>query len=147
MGRSPIEAKEGHQLAGRSVCRKMSRAAGVGFLLLKEAQRSRSYAVQNDKWKFGVFDEKSFASSYGEDGDLYFSDQFIADEDKGLFISDANGQPQTAAAALLIRWSEIRYFDFAKWGKPEETPNPVDGSLPVQGAPEARNGDDWSGDG
>jgi Family of unknown function (DUF6338) len=67
----------------------------------------------NDEWKSGLFDDKSFASSYGEEGDIYLAEQYLLGED-GLPLIE-NGDYVSAEAGLLIRWPEIRYLEFAPW--------------------------------
>jgi hypothetical protein len=62
------------------------------------------------EWKIGYWGD-SFASSYGEDGDLYMGIQYLVDEE-GEPVPDAAGAMQETGAGLLIRWSEIRYLEF-----------------------------------
>jgi hypothetical protein len=37
--------------------------------------------LMNDEWKAGKWADDSFASQYGEEGDLYVADQYFVDED------------------------------------------------------------------
>lgn len=71
----------------------------------------------NDEWKAGLFNDRSFASSYGEEGDIYLAKQYLVGEDG--FPRSVNGRHVSAGAGLLIRWSEIRYVDFMPWTESE----------------------------
>lgn len=64
------------------------------------------------EWKVGYWGD-SYASSYGEDGDLYMAVQYVTDGDGGLALDDT-GAPQPVGAGLLIRWSEVRYLEFSE---------------------------------
>jgi hypothetical protein len=79
----------------------------VGVMRLKLA---------NDEWKAGLFNYQSYASGYGEEGDIYLAQQYLIDED-GFPRRTADGKYVSAGpgAGLLIRWSEIRYVDFWPW--------------------------------
>lgn len=68
----------------------------------------------NDEWKAGLFNKQSFASSYGEEGDIYLAQQYLVGED-GFPLSLDGKTYVSAGAGLLIRWSEIRYLDFMPW--------------------------------
>ena len=78
--------------------------------------------LTNDEWKAGLFDDESYASSYGEDGDIYLAEQYLIDNDGRPLIEHSIGEDglprqryQSAGDGLLIRWSEIRYVDFTPW--------------------------------
>lgn len=62
------------------------------------------------EWKAGYWGD-SYASSYGEDGDLYLGVQYELNEDGSLAL-DESGDVKPMGAGLLIRWSEIRYLEF-----------------------------------
>jgi hypothetical protein len=67
--------------------------------------------LANGEWKIGYWGE-SFASSYGEDGDLFMAIQYVVD-DEGVPVSNASGDAMLeTGAGLLIRWSEVRYLEF-----------------------------------
>lgn len=68
--------------------------------------------LMNDEWRVGYWGN-SFASSYGEDGDLYMAIQYVVDED-GEPVIDDSGAMQETGAGILIRWSEVRYLEFVK---------------------------------
>jgi Family of unknown function (DUF6338) len=69
--------------------------------------------LMNDEWKAGLWAD-SYASSYGEEGDLYLTYQYLVSTD-GVLVEDANGDYIDGGAGLLIRWSEIRYIEFSPW--------------------------------
>lgn len=62
------------------------------------------------EWNVGYWGD-SYASSYGEDGDLYMAVQYAVDED-GILALDESGSMQPLGVGLLIRWSEVRYLEF-----------------------------------
>lgn len=74
--------------------------------------------LSDGEWKAGLWSERSFASQYGENGDLYLADTYIIQAD-GVIPHDDAGNLTSADVALLINWSEIRYLEFAEW--PVET--------------------------
>jgi glucan phosphoethanolaminetransferase (alkaline phosphatase superfamily) len=74
--------------------------------------------LMNGEWKAGLFNKKSFASSYGEEGDIYLAEQYIVRADGVPVLED--GRYKRGKAGLLIRWSEVRYFDFAPWGEADK---------------------------
>ncbi|MBU8813180.1 MULTISPECIES: DUF6338 family protein [Mycobacteriaceae] len=69
--------------------------------------------LANDEWKAGLWAD-SFASGYGEDGDLYLAYEYLVDED-GILLTDGDGNYQSAGVGLLVRWSEVRYLEFSEW--------------------------------
>ncbi|GJO37370.1 hypothetical protein NJB1604_02030 [Mycobacterium marinum] len=66
----------------------------------------------NGEWKAGLWGD-SYASGYGEAGDMYISEQFALDDDGDLDLDDA-GEMKSVGAGLLIRWSEVRYLEFSE---------------------------------
>jgi hypothetical protein len=70
--------------------------------------------LTNDEWKAGLWSAGSFASQYGEDGDLYVEDEYVVDEN-GVLAQSADGEYQSAGVGLLISWTEIRYLEFVEW--------------------------------
>jgi len=80
--------------------------------------------LTNDEWKAGLWAD-SFASGYGEDGDLYIAETYLLNEDGTLRLED--GRPISGEAGLLIRWSEVRYLEFSPWVT-EETGNDEGGN-------------------
>lgn len=73
--------------------------------------------LTNDEWKAGLWSDLSFASQYGEDGDLYLADEYVIDEN-GVIQREgenADGDYREAGVGLLIRWSEVRYLEFVEW--------------------------------
>jgi hypothetical protein len=80
----------------------------VGIMRLKLA---------TGEWKVGVFDEDSFASSYGEEGDIYLAEQYVVGDNGSPLIKD--GHYVSGEAGLLIRWPEIRYLEFTPWPRTE----------------------------
>lgn len=64
------------------------------------------------EWKVGLW-ANSYASSYGEDGDLYMAEQYALTEAGGLDLDD-QGEMRPLGVGLLIRWSEIRYLEFSE---------------------------------
>jgi uncharacterized protein DUF6338 len=81
--------------------------------------------LTNDEWKAGLWAD-SFASGYGEEGDLYIAETYLANED-GTLQLDCNSQPISGEAGLLIRWSEVRYLEFSPW-EADETGDSNDGN-------------------
>ncbi len=79
--------------------------------------------LMNDEWKAGLWAD-SFASGYGEEGDLYIAETYLLNEDGTLQLE--GGQPKSGEAALLIRWSEVRYLEFSPWVT-DETGNDENG--------------------
>lgn len=69
--------------------------------------------LTNDEWKAGLWAD-SFASGYGEDGDLYLAYEYLIDDD-GILLRDENGKYKSAGVGILVRWSEIRYLEFSEW--------------------------------
>lgn len=78
----------------------------------------------NDEWKAGLWAD-SFASGYGEDGDLYIAETYLIENDGQLQLQE-DGRPVPGGVGLLIRWSEVRYLEFSPW-LTEETDNGEDG--------------------
>lgn len=64
-------------------------------------------------WKAGLWSTKSFASQYGEDGDLYLEEEYVVGP-AGELVENGEGY-ESAGVGLLIRWSEVRYLEFAEW--------------------------------
>lgn len=73
--------------------------------------------LTNGEWKAGLFDQHSFASGYGEEGDIYLANEYVVDED-GVLADDGSGGYESAGVDLLIRWSEVRYLEFSEWTEP-----------------------------
>jgi hypothetical protein len=72
--------------------------------------------LTDDGWKLGLFNNKgSYASGYGEDGDIYLVQQYLIDPDTGVPAVTDKGDLIEVGAGLLIRWSEVKYFDFFPW--------------------------------
>ncbi|WP_408582173.1 DUF6338 family protein [Mycobacterium marinum] len=69
--------------------------------------------LNTDEWKVGLWGGDSYASSYGEDGDLYIADQYALKSDWSLDLDDA-GEMRSLGVGLLIRWSEVRYLEFSE---------------------------------
>ena len=90
------------------------------FLFSKQQVGIVRLRLTNDEWKAGLWAD-SFASSYGEEGDLYLADQYLVDKD-GVLLQDDAGGYQSGGAGLLIRWTEVRYLEFSEWVGPSETP-------------------------
>jgi hypothetical protein len=65
-------------------------------------------------WKLGLFDDRSYASSYGEDGDIYIAEQYFIRPD-GFPLLDKTGEYRATGDGLLIRWLEVKYVDFTPW--------------------------------
>jgi hypothetical protein len=107
------------------------------FLFSKRQVGVVRLRLTNDEWKAGLWAD-SFASSYGEEGDLYLAHQYLVDED-GVLLQDAYGAYLPGGAGLLIRWSEVRYLEFSKWAEPRKPPEASAG--PRKGPEE------WSPDG
>lgn len=80
--------------------------------------------LMNDEWKAGLWAD-SFASGYGEDGDLYIAETYLIENDGQLQLQE-DGRPVPGGVGLLIRWSEVRYLEFSPW-LTEETDNGEDG--------------------
>jgi hypothetical protein len=55
---------------------------------------------------------ESYASGYGEDGDLYCGETVRVDPQSGEFVLDDQGNLQTDAGGILIRWAEVEYAQF-----------------------------------
>lgn len=70
--------------------------------------------LTNGEWKAGLFDRDSFASGYGEEGDIYLANEYLVDED-GVLLDDGKSGYQSAGVDLLIRWSEVHYLEFSEW--------------------------------
>jgi hypothetical protein len=73
--------------------------------------------LTNDEWKAGLWSDRSFASQYGEDGDLFLADEYVVDENGVIRVEgdSTDGDYQEAGVGVLIRWSEVRYLEFAEW--------------------------------
>jgi Family of unknown function (DUF6338) len=69
--------------------------------------------LTDEGWKLGLFNKKSYASGYGEDGDIYLVQQYLIGTD-GIPV-DQGGHLVEVGAGMLIRWSEVKYFDFFPW--------------------------------
>ena len=70
----------------------------------------------DDGWKLGLFTKKgSYASGYGEDGDIYLVQQYLIDPDTGVPTPNHKGDLVEVGAGLLIRWSEVKFIDFFPW--------------------------------
>ena len=70
--------------------------------------------LNDGEWKAGVFDQESFASGYGEEGDIYLVNTFVVDE-TGVIQDDETDGFVSADVGLLVRWSEVRYLEFGEW--------------------------------
>jgi hypothetical protein len=90
------------------------------FLFSKRQVGVVRLRLTNDEWKAGLW-ANSFASSYGEEGDLYLAEQYFVDKE-GVIRQDANGDYVSGGAGLLIRWSEVRYLEFSEWSPPPKPP-------------------------
>lgn len=95
------------------------------FLFSKQQVGVIRLQLTNDEWKAGLW-ANSFASSYGEEGDLYLAEQYIIDK-RGVILEGAGGDYVSGGdAGLLIRWSEIRYLEFSPWSPPRQPPEEAD---------------------
>lgn len=70
--------------------------------------------LTDGEWKAGLW-YGSYASGYGEDGDLYIAQQVEVDE-HGELVADDDRDPVLVGWGLLIRWSEVHYLEFAEIG-------------------------------
>lgn len=70
--------------------------------------------LTNGEWKAGLFAGDSFASSYGEEGDIWLAEQYYVDDLTGRPVI-LNQDYVPTGAGLLIRWSEVAYADFTPW--------------------------------
>jgi len=70
--------------------------------------------LTNNEWKAGLWSDRSFASQYGEEGDLYLADEYLVGQD-GVIKVGADGDYKPAGVGILIRWSEVRYLEFVEW--------------------------------
>jgi len=48
--------------------------------------------LTNDEWKAGLWSDRSFASQYGEDGDLYLADEYVIDENGVILREGENAE-------------------------------------------------------
>lgn len=71
--------------------------------------------LNNGEWKIGLFAGDSFASSYGEEGDLWLTEQYWVDSTTGRPLLDSQGDYVPTENGLLIRWPEIAYAEFTPW--------------------------------
>lgn len=55
---------------------------------------------------------KSYSAGYPEAQDLYLATAIRVDEDSGAFLLDEDGNPESLAGGLLVRWEEIEYLEF-----------------------------------
>jgi hypothetical protein len=66
--------------------------------------------LTDGSWKAGRWAD-AYASGYGEEPDLYLSNQAILGSDGGFVMDGDTGQPKLMGSGLLIKWSEVRYLE------------------------------------
>ncbi len=78
--------------------------------------------LMNGEWKAGLWSDRSLASQYGEDGDLYLADGYFIDENGVIEREGENsdGDYKASGVGILIRWSEVRYLEFVDWPAADE---------------------------
>lgn len=75
--------------------------------------------LKSGSWLAGMYGaaasgKGSYASGYGEDGDLFLAEALIVDPETGAFDVDEDDRPVRleGSPGLLLRWSEIEYLEF-----------------------------------
>ena len=75
--------------------------------------------LKSGSWLAGMYGASSsgvgsYASGYGEDGDVYLAELLSVDPETGAFELDDDERPVRieGAPGLLIRWAEVEYLEF-----------------------------------
>ena len=94
-------------------------ATSLGLLVAQASRGMVRVRLKSGSWLAGVYGVsstgvQSYASGYGEDGDLFLAESLAVDDETGAFELDDEDRPIRTEdpPSLLIRRSEVEYLEF-----------------------------------